>query len=45
MDVDNGEEFQSTHTPSIILSEKRREIRDSFNEDETVFWSTLLLAR
>ncbi len=23
--------------PSIILSEKRREIRDSFNEDETVF--------
>ena len=37
MDVDNGEEFQSTHPPSIILSEKRREIRDSFNEDETVF--------
>jgi hypothetical protein len=37
MDVDNGEEFQSTHPPSIMLSEKRREIRDSFNEDETVF--------
>ena len=38
MDVDNGEEFQSTHPPSIISSEKqRREIRDSFNEDETVF--------
>ena len=35
MDVDNGEEFQSTHPPSIISSEKRREIRDSFNEDET----------
>ena len=37
MDVDNGEEFQSTHTPSIMLSEKRREVRDSFNEDESVF--------
>jgi hypothetical protein len=41
MDVDNnGEEElfqQSTHPPSIISSEKRREIRDSFNEDETVF--------
>ena len=40
MDVDNnGQEelFQSTHPPSIITSEKRREIRDSFNEDETVF--------
>ena len=37
MDVDNGEEFQSTHPPSIISSEKRREISDSFNDDETVF--------
>jgi hypothetical protein len=45
MDVDNGEEFQSTHPPSMMLSEKRREVRDSFNEDESVFWSTLLLAQ
>ena len=37
MDVDIGEEFKSTHTPSIMLSEKRREVRDSFNEDESVF--------
>ncbi len=37
MDVDNGEEFQSTQPPSAILSEKRLELRDSFNEDETVF--------
>jgi hypothetical protein len=29
MDVDN--------TPSIMSSEKRREVRDSFNEDESVF--------
>jgi hypothetical protein len=36
MDVDNREEFQSRHPPSII-SEKRQEIRDSFNEDETVY--------
>ena len=50
MEVDNGEEFQSTHPPpkrssnllmedftTIDVDEKRKEIRDSFNEEDTVF--------
>jgi hypothetical protein len=36
MDVDNSREFQSTH-PSIWMDENRRDMHDSFNEDESVF--------
>jgi hypothetical protein len=36
MVVDNSREFQSTH-PSIWMYENRRDIHDSFNEDESVF--------